>query len=113
MKLSKLIDHVGDENILLQNIMHSSPSISKGKRDGRITFSTDSGKANDLMGQVMCQTGKWTALVVWIPNEKLPNLKEQNASINKADSSDWCAEQRVAEAGKDSTAKDANERENE
>lgn len=78
MKLSKLIEHVGDENVMLQNIMHSSPSIQKGKKDGRVTFSTDIGKANDLMGQVMRQNGKWTALVVWLPTEKLPDLKEQN-----------------------------------
>lgn len=73
MKLSELIQHVGDDNVILQNILHSSPTMNVGKKDGRITFSTDRQKTGDLCTQgATGQKGQWTALVVWIPTDKLP-----------------------------------------
>lgn len=83
MKLSKLIEHVGDENVVLQNIMHSSPSLRVCKHDGQVTFCTDKAKVRDLIQQTggvggFVASGKWTALVVWIPTDKLPDVKEQN-----------------------------------
>jgi hypothetical protein len=79
MKLSKLIEHVGDDNVVLQNILHSSAEITTGKKDGRIAFYTDNGKARDLINQIgRNEKGKWTALVVWLPTERLPDVKEQN-----------------------------------
>lgn len=83
MKLSELIQHVGDDNVCLQNILHSSAEITTGKKDARIAFYTDNGKARDLINQIGGnQQGKWTALVVWLPTEKLPDVKEPN---NKAE----------------------------
>lgn len=73
MKLSELIQHVGDDNVVLQNILASSPSINAGKQDGRISFYTDRSKACDLAQQAALGcSGRWTGLVVWLPSDKLP-----------------------------------------
>lgn len=73
MKLSELIQHVGDENVVIQNIMHSSCTMNVGKSEGRITFSTDKAKTSDLCQQgATGQKGQWTALVLWLPTDKLP-----------------------------------------
>jgi hypothetical protein len=73
MKLSELIQSVGDENVALQNILHSSPDLRVGKKEGTITFSTDSAKTSDLCRQAATgEAGQWTALVVWIPTDKIP-----------------------------------------
>lgn len=74
MKLSHLIQIVGDDNVSLQNILHSSPTMNVGKKEGRITFSTDRAKVGDLCTQgATGQKGQWTALVVWLPTDKLPS----------------------------------------
>lgn len=73
LPLSKLIEHVGDKHIVVQNILHSSPEITECKQDGRIAFYTAKDKAKDLIQQAACgKAGEWTALVVWIPTKKLP-----------------------------------------
>lgn len=78
MKLSELIARVGDDNIKLQNLMHSSPDIQKLKKDSRISFYTDHEKAGDLMQQAVLGTaGKWTALIIWLPTDKLPGQEKQ------------------------------------
>ncbi len=73
MKLSKLIERVGDDNVVLQNILHSSPELQQCKNDGRVSFFTDKAKVNDLIRQAATgEKGQWTALVVWLPTDKLP-----------------------------------------
>lgn len=73
MTISDLISHVGNDHIVVQNILHSSPSITSGKSDGRITFYTDKQKCQDLMTQAATDAkGQWTALVLFIPTERLP-----------------------------------------
>jgi hypothetical protein len=74
MKLSELIQHVGDDNVVLQNIMHSSPTLRLCEKDGQITFCTDKGKVRQLMHA----DSAWTALVVWLPTERLPDVKDEN-----------------------------------
>lgn len=73
MSISDLIKHVGDDNVTVQNVMQSSPQITSGKSDGRITFYTDKQKCQDLMTQAATSSkGQWTALVLFIPTDKLP-----------------------------------------
>jgi len=73
MKLSKIIESVGDNNIVLQNILHSSPNINVGKNDGKISFYKDKAMTQDLVNQAaQGKGGKWTALVVWLPTDKIP-----------------------------------------
>ena len=93
MKLSDLIKTVGDENIGVQNLLNSSPGITCGKRDGKISFSTEKTKAQDLMNQAIGRGGEWTALVVWIPKNMIAG-----------------AEQAGSQAPDDSTAKPHNAR---
>lgn len=81
MKLSEIINHVGDENLQVQNIMQSSPTVRKMKREASVVFYTDTAKGNDLMNQMMGREGKWTGLVVWIPTERLPVPSEQNTEV--------------------------------
>lgn len=57
MKLSELILHVGDENVSFQDLIQSSTSINSGKKDGKITFSTDKGKTLDLARQAALSEG--------------------------------------------------------
>lgn len=83
MKLSKLIEHVGNENVEMQNIMHSSPTLRVCKHDGQVTFCTEKAKVRDLIQQTcgvggFVASGKWTALVLWVPTDRLPDVKEQN-----------------------------------
>lgn len=73
MKLSELIKQAGDENVVFQNILHSSPEIRVGKKEGTISFCSEKAKTSDLCRQASTgESGQWTALVVWIPTEKIP-----------------------------------------
>ena len=73
MKLSTLIAAVGDENIQLQNILHSSPNIRTGKKHGTIVFHTSNDKTQDLIDQIVTgEHGKFTAILLWIPTDKIP-----------------------------------------
>jgi len=78
MKLSELIRQVGDDNIFLQNILQSSPDITVGKKDGRISFYTDRTKASCLATAAATgHAGPWTGFVVWLPTHLIPNEQRQ------------------------------------
>lgn len=63
MKLSEIIQHVVDENVLVQNLETSFTkcNYSERKKLSTITFKTD---------QMFLE--KNVAIVVWIPRDKLP-----------------------------------------
>ncbi len=68
MKLSELIQHVGDENVELQNLEVSMLGFEKRGLNTEITFGTTAVSAEELM------IGKppLLGLVIWIPRDKLP-----------------------------------------
>lgn len=82
LSLSEIIRHVGDDNVQVQNILHSSIDIRMGKKEARIAFYTDWGKAADLAKQVgLGRSGEWTALVVWLPTKLLPDTSGLTNSL--------------------------------
>ncbi|AHF89532.1 hypothetical protein OPIT5_03950 [Opitutaceae bacterium TAV5] len=73
MKLSELIQHVGDECIQMQNLEQSLVRVVQKKNDGEITFATSKGKASQLAKcAVLGGKPDHVGLVVWLPREKLP-----------------------------------------
>jgi hypothetical protein len=76
MSITELMQHVGDENVQLQNLESSLIRAQMKKDDGEITFATDRDKVGALAG-----IGQKThlGLVVWLPIDKLPeNLRPKN-----------------------------------
>jgi len=70
MKLSEIIARVGDENIQLQNLQRDLVSVDTGKKDGKITFTTERSKTLNLAA--CCVNGdkpQFTGLVLWLPTE--------------------------------------------
>lgn len=70
--ITELIAKVGDENITVQNLLHSSPNITKHKNDASVKFYTSIENGNDLMRDGVFGDGKYVFLVVRIPKSKLP-----------------------------------------
>lgn len=68
MKLSELIEHVGDDNIVFQNLDSDADGCEIKKGVGRFTFRTDPAHVKERV------TGNpsHVAFVVWIPRERLP-----------------------------------------
>ena len=79
MKLSELIQHVGDDHVQLQNLAGSLIRASMKTRDGEVTFATDRDKVGAL-----CGVGKSThmGLVVWLPIERLPENMRPKSQEN-------------------------------
>lgn len=76
MKLSELIQHVGDDHVQLQNLTSSLIRANLKARDGEVTFATDRDKVGAL-----CGVGKTThmGLIVWLPVDRLPqNLRPKS-----------------------------------
>ena len=72
MKLSELIEHVGDDNIGFQNLDHDALEIQMHGGDGKITFATDPKHVKErALGEA-----SHVALVLWIPKDKLPEDME-------------------------------------
>ena len=68
MKLSKLIQKVGDENVQIQNLDSDCMKMNQGKETAEITFATQRSKVEDMLE--WCTGGKtpeYLGLVVWIP----------------------------------------------
>lgn len=72
MKISELISTVGDENISVQNLMQSSPTITKGKKEANIKFYTSNENASILMRAALGEIPKLTPILLWIPTDKIP-----------------------------------------
>ena len=79
MKLSELIQHVGDEHVQIQNLDQSCVSAKAGKRDGEFTFATDREKVIErAMGKKVSHIG----LVVWVPVDRLPDSMRPKSEEN-------------------------------
>lgn len=69
MKLSELIQHVGDENVLLQNLEHDMTKVS----GPYITFGTSRQNAEDLKySGITGVKPRKIGIVVWIPRDLMP-----------------------------------------
>ena len=73
MKLSKLIEVVGDENISLQWVHDCMTNINvlKKKEEGRVTLAIEKDKAEDLMHRFLGQPANHVGVLVWLPCEKV------------------------------------------
>lgn len=76
MSITELMQHVGAENISLQNLADSLVKADLKKNDGEITFATDRGIVHDMM----LGRSKLVGLIVWLPKDKMPAAESgQNA----------------------------------
>jgi hypothetical protein len=80
MKLSELIQHVGDEHVQLQNFDQSLVRAQAKTRDGEITFATD---RSHVMERAFNQQVSHVGLVVWLPVHRLPESMRPK-QVNKA-----------------------------
>ncbi|QYY35286.1 hypothetical protein [Ruficoccus sp. ZRK36] len=69
MKLSDLIQHVGDENVECQIVSQSLISAKVKKGMGELTIATDQAKVMNLGG---IGRAKHVGLLVWLPADRLP-----------------------------------------
>lgn len=78
MKMSELILAVGDENVVMQNLLNDAVTIDKTKRGTKITFYTDAVQAEELM----FGDSKNIGLVLWLPRDRV------NAAVAKKKSTE-------------------------
>lgn len=72
MTLSELLDKIGDENLIFQNLTQDLAGVTNGKKDSRVTFFTDTCKGRDLANAVASNSKpKMTDYIVWMPTDKL------------------------------------------
>jgi len=74
MKMSELILAVGDENVVMQNLLNDAHTIDKTKHGTKITFYTDAIQAEELLGG---GETKKMGLVLWLPRDRV------NAAVAK------------------------------
>ena len=69
MKTSELIIAVGDEHVVLQNLLNDAESIDKTKHGTKIAFYTNQVQAEE----VLAGTDKthMVGLVLWLPRDKV------------------------------------------
>ncbi|EIP99359.1 hypothetical protein OpiT1DRAFT_03873 [Opitutaceae bacterium TAV1] len=73
MKMSELIQHIGDENIQCQTLLRSLINVSLQKDIGRITFFTEQSKASQLARAAYTDTKPdMIGIVIWFPRNRLP-----------------------------------------
>lgn len=85
MKLSKLLELVGDNNLKFQMLHESFSNASENKTCGKITFFTEKINSQGLMNQIA--TGikpQFTGMVVWIPTAKMDKALQENGTKNPA-----------------------------
>lgn len=84
MSIIELMQHVGAENISLQNLADSMVKADLKKHDGEITFATDRGIVHDMaLGR-----SKLVGLIVWLPKDKMPDAESrQNTPRTGAEAS--------------------------
>lgn len=68
MKMSELILAVGDENVVMQNLLADATSVNKTKHGTQITFYTDKVHAEELLNDGKTKN---IGLVVWLPRDKV------------------------------------------
>jgi len=73
MKLSELVNTVGDANIAVQRVDSSLEGARLGKDDmTRLTVVTDQLTPNDVIGITEGVPPKMHGLIIWIPRDKIP-----------------------------------------
>ena len=73
MSIIELLQHVGAENVQLQNLADSLVRADLKKHDGEITFATDRSIVHDMAINRCDKVG----LILWLPKDKMPDLKSQ------------------------------------
>lgn len=75
MKLSELIAKVGDDNIQLQNLAHSSPCMNAtGQGEAKVSFFTSLPNATSAI----LQRGV-TCLILWMPTPLVESAGKEGA----------------------------------
>jgi hypothetical protein len=74
MSIIELLQHVGAENVQLQNLADSLVRADLKKHDGEITFATDRSIVHDMAINRCDKVG----LILWLPKDKMPDLKSQH-----------------------------------
>lgn len=82
MSIIELLQHVGAENISLQNLADSLVKADLKKHDGEITFATDRSIVHDMALNRCDKVG----LILWIPKDKMPDPSRQNETSAAAGS---------------------------
>ena len=78
MSIIELLQHVGAENVQLQNLANSLVRVDLKKHGGEITFATDRCIVHDMVLNRCDKVG----LILWLPKDKMPDLKsQQNTEI--------------------------------
>lgn len=73
MTITELIQHVGEENVLIQRIDESITGCRKGKSGISIMcIETNQFSPNDLLDLTNGQRPKMHGLILWLPTDKLP-----------------------------------------
>lgn len=81
MKISELIAAVGDDNIIVQQLLTDFTAGSVGKKGATLTFATDSGFVSEYNKcAVLGGQPSHIGLVVWIPADKIRAAKSNSPS---------------------------------
>lgn len=71
--IARVVNHVGSENIKVQNLATCLASGHQGKTDCRLTFFTSKEHGASIMREACMGKDKGViGLVLWIPVDKLP-----------------------------------------
>lgn len=73
MKLSELINFVGDASIVVQNLDTCMTNIATTKDGNLVTFGTKEVSPNDVANNAAPKVG----LVVWLPRDKVTEFVQQ------------------------------------
>lgn len=68
MKMSELILSVGDENVVMQNLLNDAVGMDSTKHGTKVAFYTDQVTPADLMDPNNSQK---VGLVLWLPRERV------------------------------------------
>lgn len=82
MKLSDLIQQIGDDRVVLQALVGSVVKYVDTKDGGKLTFFTDNEKALDVVG---LGPGKWVGLVLWLPKADVDRFRASEAAAEADD----------------------------
>lgn len=73
MKMSELLERVGDENIRYQIVRDDMRDAIRDKSGSSISFYTDPAMVTDLL----VGTKIWTGLVIWVQTDLLEKIQRE------------------------------------
>lgn len=74
MGIIELLQRIGEEKVLIQNLLNDMTNITAGKRETKITFAT-----NQLTpGEVAFGVPKMHALVIWMPTDEVDRARREH-----------------------------------